>query len=127
MKNFKVTSRVKSIEELLAVLKQEHPIVYVSRWGSHSPVAFLQNWQAHRLHKWIQSGYIYHVRPKVIDRNGEEIKDGDSFLHYCINNGDPVKGKRVDDMLIWEDGIIHKIDDWWSSNDSKDFKRIEAE
>lgn len=126
MNRFEKTKRIKSVEELLAVGNQKlHPIVYCERWDKTTPIAFLQNWQARLLSSWIRKGLFWHVRPKVMDKNGNEIKDGDSFLHDCINNGEPVRGKRIGDELIWEDGVRHGIDDFWSLDDSKDFERIE--
>jgi len=65
MENFTKIGKIDSIEELLVIGEQkEHPVVYVTRWDRLSPVAFLRNWQAHRLNSWVQQGCFYRVEPK---------------------------------------------------------------
>jgi hypothetical protein len=59
-KNFKATELITSVEDLLS-----HKSVYVTRWKRISPVAFLRNWQAHRLYSWVKQGVFYSIEKKI--------------------------------------------------------------
>ena len=58
-KNYRSGTIIDNMDDLLA-----EKSVFVKKWNRISPVAFLRNWQAHRLHRWMKKGEFKYVVEK---------------------------------------------------------------
>ena len=63
----------------------------------------------------------------VQDKKGNEIKLNDRFMYNAGKTG-MVKGSRREvkgvDSFVWDDGVVHPVEDFYSPEDSKDFELI---